>query len=116
MMERRERADCTVSALACVAAIGYEVAHDIAKSAGRVSGRRFHGHRVVAAAKARGIGFRKLPLVRRRTLARFLREYPVGRFYVKTRGHVLAVVDGVPADYTRPTALVYAAWMYRDGR
>lgn len=114
MMERKERADCTVSALACVASVPYEWAHEIAKVNGRRGGAAFSAAVMIEAAKANGIKFHKLRFSRRRTLAKFLREYPTGRFYVRTRGHAFAVVDGVVADSTRHSRLVVEAWQF-DG-
>lgn len=110
MMERRERADCTVSALACAAQIDYDRAYAIAKEGGRRASARFHADRLVWSAKANGIVMRKLPLSRQRTLARFAREYPTGRYYVQVAGHCLAVVNGVLADATSPNRRVLRAW------
>lgn len=110
MMERRERADCTVSALACVAGIPYEQAHRMAAQAGRRKSARFVSKKLIAEAKANGLTLRKMRFSRRRTLAKFIRENPVGRFYVQKSGHAFTVIDGVVGDNTPLTVLVTAAW------
>ena len=103
------RADCTVSALANVAGITYELAEAIAADAGRVSSRRFKSSTLIDAAKEAGFAFRKLRFGGK-TLARFIRLHPEGRFYVRKRGHALAVVDGVPSDSTPTGCILLDAW------
>lgn len=107
-----ERANCTVLALSAAAAIEYELAHRIAADAGRVSSRGFRSEKLIAEAKARGLTFRKLRMGPR-TLRKFIKERPVGRFYVKKRGHALAVIDGVPSESrTSLGSIIIDAWQF----
>lgn len=108
-MVRRERADCTVAALAHAASIPYELAYAIAKDAGRKAGGRAYFEPIVALAKTRGISLRKVRLGTR-TLERFLRERPEGRYIVRVRGHVLSVINGQPGDRTPRRSLVRDVW------
>lgn len=93
----KDRANCTVRALAAVAAISLEHATRVAEDAGRARGCRFVSSKLIDEAKAQGFSFTKLHFGRR-TLRRFISEHPVGRFYARKRGHAFAVVDGVPSE------------------
>ena len=97
MSTKRTRGDCTVRALSKVAKITYALAESIAADGGRRPGQGAHSHDVIRAAKARGLSFRKLRC-RSKTVARFIREHPVGRYYVRKRQHAFAVVNGVISD------------------
>ena len=110
-MERRQRADCTVSALAHVACIPYEVAFGIAAEAGRKSSCGASSERVIVKAKAAGIRLTKLRFTNK-TLAKFVRLHPEGRFYVRKRGHAVSVIDGVVGDATRLGSIVLDVWQY----
>ena len=106
-----ERASCTVRALAAVAAIEYELAHSIAADAGRVAGRRFRSSALIEEAKAQGLAFRKVRMGSK-TLRKFLRQHPVGRFFVRKAGHAFAVVDGKPSDGTSLGVILTDAWQF----
>lgn len=105
----KTRADCTVRALAASAGIAYELADSIAADAGRDAGRRFKSRLLIEAAKRQGITFRKIRMGSR-TLRKFLREHPIGRFYLRKRGHAFAVINGVPTDSTSLDVIVLDAW------
>lgn len=106
---KRTRADCTVKALALCAGIAYELAESIAADAGRKPGRGFKSVKLIAAAKKHGLSFRKIRMGSR-TVRKFLREHPEGRFYCRKVGHAFAVIDGAVSDTTRPGAIVLDAW------
>jgi len=105
------RADCTVKALAAVAAIEYELANSIAQDAGRIAGRGFSSASLIKEAKSRGVTFSKLRFTGK-TLNKFLQANPVGRFYVRKKGHAFAVCDGVVSDATPRGVIVQAAWKF----
>lgn len=107
---RRTRADCTVRTLATVASIPYDHADTIATIAGRKAGRGFHSYKLIEAAKLAGFEFRKVRM-RPRTLARFLREHPVGLFYVRKAHHAFAVLNGA-ATHSRMQCRVLDAWEF----
>jgi hypothetical protein len=84
--------DCTVRALAVAGMIGYDYAHEILKSYGRINRRRF---------QTKGLWTKitgSINCRRHGTVARFLRDFPTGRFIVSTRGHALAAIEGVIHD------------------
>lgn len=105
------KADCTVKALAAVAAIEYELANSIAQDAGRIAGRRFSSAALIDEAKTHGITFRKLRFTGK-TLNKFIQANPVGRFYVRKKGHAFAVCDGVVSDATPLGVIVQDAWKF----
>ena len=106
---RRTRADCTVRALANAAGIAYELAESIADDAGRSAGRGFNSAKLVEQAKKAGFSFRKIRMGTR-TLRRFLREHPTGRYYARRRGHAFAILDGQVLGESRMGCLVLDAW------
>lgn len=110
------RADCTVRALAAASGLVYEHADLIATAAGRRQGRGFNPAWVLAEAKKRGVLFHKLRFTRRRTLARFINEYPKGRYYVRMRRHCFAVIDGVPSEPQPLGVLINTAWKFVSNR
>lgn len=96
-----EKSDCTVVALSIAIGVPYDVAHRMLAEAGRHDRRGFRlsswlreqrqsticGYKVTAA---------KVPWL---TLAQIRRDFPRGRFIVRKRGHVFAMIDGVILDY-----------------
>lgn len=110
---RRTRADCTVRALATAAGIPYADAEAIALAAGRGLGRRFKSETLIAHAKRRGYIFRKVK-GKPRTVARFAKEHPAGRFYTHKSGHAFAMIDGVRSDSFpgRTGCRITGAWEY----
>lgn len=111
LMERRERADCVVSALAHATGIPYEVAYEIAEDSGRKAGGRAYTDKVVAAAKRHGIALRKVRMGTK-TLRKFMRLHPAGRYLVRVRGHALSVVNGIAGDKTPLGSIVRDAWEF----
>ena len=64
--------------------------------------------------KQHGILFRKVRMGSR-TLRRFLREHPTGSFYLRKRGHALAVIDGQVSDTTPQASIILDAWQCVTG-
>jgi hypothetical protein len=110
-----ERNDCGVVALANAADLSYDWAYEIAKASGRRAGCCSYVDKVAEAARVNGVKLRKLAM-RPRTLAKFLRERPEGRYYVRVGHHIVAVVNGVITDRTKPTKIVTHAYaiLYAD--
>jgi hypothetical protein len=102
--------DCTVRALAVVLALPYSECHVLYAANGRKAGRNVPVAVCVSLLPA--LGLRRLDsTVRGMTLARFVAEYPRGRYVVHKAGHALAVVDGVVHDWkAQPRARVKRAW------
>lgn len=105
----RQRADCTIKALAAAAAIPYEQAHAIAEEAGRRRGRVFKSSVLIEAAKDAGFNFRKIRGTGM-TINRFTKKYPQGRFYARKKGHAFAIVDGVVSDKTTLGSRIVDVW------
>ena len=110
-----EANDCTVRALANAAAMPYKLAHKVLRKAGRqprtgVKSSNWHpaylrmGFRLVSIHGSTQ-GARFLSLMTNQaaepglTLINALPRLQQGRYVVKIRGHVLAVVDGKVLDY-----------------
>jgi len=107
---RRTRADCVVRALAVVADIDYDVADALAAAAGRSAGRGTSlSVQLKMLAAVPGVEFKK-PRMGTRSLARFLREHPTGRFYLRKAHHAFGVIDGVVSDRTALGSIVKDAW------
>lgn len=107
----RERADCTVRAFANVTGASYERSYQLAQDAGRRGSGRFKSSVLIAEAKRSGFRFRKLRFGSR-TIARFVREYPTGRFYVVKRAHAFAIVDGTVFGSRTEREVIKAAWEF----
>lgn len=112
--------DCTVKALAIACGVPYALAHDVMQAAGRRFG---HGADLTIAEFER-LGKTLVPVNPRDIIAtypkphqvlksvtsyhphRFRRSWKNGKTYVAfTRGHVLAIVDGVTHDWSHASAL-----------
>lgn len=107
----RSRADCTVRALVAVTGLDYAVAETVGTAAGRKLGRGFRSASIVAQCQRMGFKFRKLRFTRKRTLERFIREYPKGRYYVQMAHHAFAVIDGAASEAHLSLGVrVRAAW------
>lgn len=99
----RERNDCTVIAFAIIFKVTYDKAHrHMKESCGRVNRKGIRTKNVLPPSiphvKFRVRSFNK-ESGNATTLGRFIKDHPVGRYYVCVRGHALAVVDGVVYDY-----------------
>lgn len=90
-----ENNDCVVCAVATVAETSYAEVHAYLKKAGRKDRKGFHTYRHFGRSK-NALGRRFTYLENSgKSLIRFARENPKGRFLVTIRGHALCVVDGV---------------------
>ena len=109
----RQRNDCTVRALAIARSMSYDDAYDLLKDAGRKCSRGFHfGDWVEAQPWAKKISFPAIKGQRRMNPARFVVDFPEGRYILRVAKHVFAVVDGVAYDTfeNAPDRCVYCAW------
>ena len=103
-----ERNDCTVAALASAAGMPYREAHAILKKAGRKARKGFKlrlwldNQCAIARMKGTTVRLGNYNVMRVRfldygstiTLAKFLRDFPKGRFLVRKAHHVFTVIDG----------------------
>lgn len=111
-----EENDCTVCALAGATDMPYAEAHRILKDAGRRDGRRFKFLLYMScqgpSPEIGGWTFTQLRDVPYITINRFLKDFPKGRFIVRRRGHVCAVIDGkvVSEPYPRLRCKVTRIW------
>lgn len=124
-----ESKDCTVRALANAAGMPYKLAHKIMEKQGRQPNRglyfeplhqayirmgfklmgvygRTNGSRYIA-------GSLNVEPKQGTTLGKILMELQSGRYIVKIRGHVLAVVDGKILDYGNNSAGSRVAAVYK---
>lgn len=101
-----EAADCTVVALAYAMDISYKDAHAMLREMGRKNRRGFKlrlwldNQCAVSRMKNQPFLLGKYKVVRvvlpfhaRPTLAKFLRDFPRGRFLVRKRGHMFVVIN-----------------------
>lgn len=95
---RGDRASCTINALSVTAEIPFEIAQQIGAKAGRRRGSGFQPRKLLSVAKRYGVVSKKLRF-KRMTLQKFIKQHPVGKFYVATRVHAFAVIDGVVNDW-----------------
>lgn len=136
-----EESDCTVRTLAHIANLSYPEAHEIMKEAGRKDGEcssvynglveaqnlgklRFHRveveerERIINAAPG-FVGCTGKPLLAKRmmpiNITQFVRQHSRGRYVVRIKQHVFALIDGVMYDAYKQHggALVQAAWEVR---
>lgn len=121
--------DCAVIAIAAVTGLSYEAAHTLARAHGRKNRGGMRNAQIIAALAAAGktvvelspLNFIKkyprshqiLKSVTTHHPDRFPDAWKDGNTYlVFTRGHVLAVVNGVNCDWTRGRAK-RVCWIYR---
>lgn len=116
----RERADCAVRALMVAAGMTYEAAHRIYAKNGRETGRRTR--RLTQTVTMRQLGFIALTLeddgglVLQPTVTQFIKANPRGRYIVRKRGHLFAVIDGVVHNWKHgvgPRTRVTHAWVVK---
>lgn len=108
----KSRNNCTVNTLSTSTGIGYALADSIADEAGRKPGRGMKSYALIEAAMKHGIVFHKVNM-KSKTLRRFLRENPTGRFYCRKAHHAFSVVDGQLHKYeygVRDGSIVRDAW------
>ena len=100
--EIAERHDCTVRAVALIAAISYKEAHAILKKAGRKNGHTFKFISWVAGygpiADRLKVFYTASAHNTHLTINQFVKTNPKGRYIVRTKGHVFAVIDGMIHD------------------
>jgi hypothetical protein len=109
--------DCTVRATATVFSIPYDQAYDLLKFHGRKSHKGFHYNEladelVIDGKALKWRAFQAVKGQRRMNPVSFSQRYPVGRFIVRTAGHVFAFINGVAYDDTPegPNRCIYGAW------
>lgn len=99
--------NCSVIALTNVLNFPYTVCDNLCTQAGR---RRHHGfdmHSIIeyASQALKGIvAFYKVRLDKRPTLKEFCESKRKGRFFVGSRDHCFAVIDGVPMDDSKASS------------
>lgn len=109
-----ERNDCTVHALRACLDDAYGTARHVLKEFGR---RHGHGASYLTLGlmmdQSEKYRFRaEMVKAVGQTVAEFVRQHPVGRYFVTRRGHAFAVVDGEIKDNIDPRhrAKVLRAW------
>lgn len=110
-----ERLDCSVRAVSVACGVPYTVAHALHREHGRRDRGRTSQRTLEAV--ARRLRLKRATGVQRITLAAFLRSYPEGKFLVRRRDHLFAVVDGTVHDWpvgTGPRSRVLEAWHTDD--
>jgi hypothetical protein len=102
---------CTVTAYAIAASLPWDYAHVVLAKLGRKKGKGLKSKKLMR--------FLKWKQVRRSgTVAKFVKDFPVGSFYVRSRSggssyHAFAVVDGVVYDsgkLIKPRTRILGAW------
>ena len=114
-----ERNDCTVRALAISTNSSYMKAYMILCYAGRKRNRGFYIENFFKNNKCcLGHSFTKLKFRKSITLQRFIKTYPKGTYYVRKRGHVFVVKDGVVFDDSKPGKYtkIIMAWEVKNLR
>ena len=90
----KERADCTVRAVAACLDIPYMEAHARLEDMGRHKRCRFR----FAAATAEALGLQMRADLSCMTIAKAMNSMQIGRFIVRIQHHVFAVVEGTVID------------------
>jgi len=90
----RQRADCTVVALAIASDIPYSKALQIMKRFGRKDSCGSMNTKKKVAKIFKEVGLKAKQVKRSGTLDKFLRQFPVGVYYCLKRGHAFVVIDG----------------------
>jgi hypothetical protein len=109
-----EKNDCTVRAIAATAGMTYLQAHELLKHFGRRDKRKFKFVNWICSVRNIN-GHVPVPVtvsIGAKTTGTFLKMKLSGRFIVRTKGHVFAVIDGVIHDDGRfiPRARVRNIW------
>ncbi len=109
VINRGERNDCTVHALAALLGIPYIEAYVKMLELGRKPKRGFHWYKV-----AKHFGLVETPWLHRRRVHSVVQDPSVkqGRYVVQVPRHVFAIVDGVIHDTgnPRPARIVKKVW------
>lgn len=99
-----EKNDCAVKAIAITHNVEYSQVHKMLRAEGRVNRKGTYRHQQEAVSKLLGATF--IDTIPRKvgggqiTVNNIGRYFPTGNHMVFTRGHVLALVDGVVQDWT----------------
>ena len=111
-----EKSNCTVVALSAITGLSYKECREIAETAGRKSGKGFRSVALIDFFNTQiAKRFREVDLEKRLNVKAFCKEYPVGRYYVRKRGHAFSIIHGVVHEmYTVVTArsFVQTAWRF----
>ena len=107
-----EHRDCTVRALTAVSGVPYSTVHSVFAAHGRKN-RRGVVLKTVLQSIARDLGITARVVRRSGSVERLIRDHPLGRLVVTTRGHAFALIDGVAHDdiATSPLCHVRRAWL-----
>jgi hypothetical protein len=112
----KEKSNCTVVALSAITELPYKECKEIATTAGRKNGKGFRSADLINFFNTQiAKRFREVYLEKRLNVKAFCKEYPVGRFYVRKRGHAFSIINGVVHEmYTVVTArsFVQNAWRF----
>lgn len=107
--------NCTVIGFAIVTGVDYHTADLIAVKTKR---KRRQGHwpaKMVAYAKrVYGMRFKKFKFSSM-TIQKFIKTYPIGRYYVSTNKHCFAIIDGVVNDHSNMNkrfGIIKDAWQF----
>lgn len=111
----KEDKDCTVMSFATVWGCTYQQAHEhLRMSAGRKLRHGLPTDKFDSAAWwCRKTKMKSGPYTENNkiSLGQFCKEHPVGRYWVRVRGHALAVIDGVIYDHSyKPRRMVVKAF------
>lgn len=96
-----ETNDCSVRAFAVAADITYAKSHALHRFVGRIDRKGTYRHQ--SAKVAEMLGGKRVEMARM-TVARFIRENPVGAFWVARSGHAFAIVNGIVYDWAYGTS------------
>jgi len=114
-----EKLDCTVRALAIASGAEYGRVHALLESYGRKRGRKMKDFARAMRVLCGGTFNGRCPRVAGDTgitLGRYALAHPEGRYCLRVRGHVVAVIDGVIYDLGEPKlrAIVTNAWKFEE--
>lgn len=102
--KNKDKNACTVIALAKVMDSDYPTCYKFMASQGRKHGRGMYDDDVDKAflsMKNTKVVKGPYSLTNRITVSKFIEKHPVGRFFVCSRGHAFAIIDGIVHDYKR---------------
>lgn len=114
----KDQNDCTIRALAASAGIPYAYAHKIGREAGRKNKKGFHPEILLKYAKKEyGITYKK-KRYKSVTIQRFIKENPLGRYYVATNTHAFAIINGTIHDtgLNRPLQRLEEVYLMSNNR
>jgi hypothetical protein len=106
----KDRANCVPRALSVATGLALDETTAILAAHGRKANRRTRTKTLKSALKGFG---RCVSLKRGITIERFARERASGTYLVRVRGHMLAIVDGVPSDSTARGRRIVQYWALR---